>query len=283
MIIGANKDKVINNIKNAVKEKNFNVKVEVDDPNLTPEQKDEIISNYINKQSKLLYKISNGFSNFIISFFTWLVNKDTKIKGLENIKDIKTGAIITSNHFNPLDNTIIRKFARETGKKKLYIVGQETNLAMPGIIGFLMNHCYIIPITDRISYMKKTFPETLNKRLSKNDFILIYPEQEMWFNYRKPRPPKPGAYYYAAQNNVPVISCFVEIIDTKEKETEEFNKTKYILHILPTIYPDSTKTVKENTAWMMEQDYKQKKTAYEEAYNKKLNYDFEKEDIAGLR
>lgn len=33
---------------------------------------------------------------------------------------------------------------------------------------------------------------------------------------------------------------------------------------------------------MMEKDYEQKKLAYEKAYNKKLDYIFEIEDIAGL-
>lgn len=32
---------------------------------------------------------------------------------------------------------------------------------------------------------------------------------------------------------------------------------------------------------MMQKDYEQKKEAYEMAYNKKLDYTFEKEDIAG--
>ena len=282
MIIGNNKKLVIENIKKATQNKEFNIKVEVDDPNLSEEQKDKIIKNYLEKQRKISYKINSIIAKKIISFFTWSQNKDTEIIGLENIKDIKTGAIITSNHFNPLDNTIIRKFAKKAGKNNLYIVGQESNLAMTGIIGFLMNNSDIIPITDRVGYMKKEFPDIVKNTLSKNNFILIYPEQEMWFNYRKPRPLKLGAYYYAAKNNVPIISCFVEIKDKTEKDTDEFNKVKYILHVLPTIYPDANKTAKENSNYMMEKDYLQKKEAYEKAYNKKLTYEFEKEDIAGL-
>ncbi len=110
---------------------------------------------------------------------------------------------------------------------------------------------------------------------------MIYPEQEMWFNYRKPRPPKRGAYYYAALHHVPVISCFIEIIDLEDMENEDFCKTKYVVHILPPIYPDMSKNVRENSQMMMETDYKQKMQAFEQAYHKKLSYDFEKEDIAG--
>ena len=45
----------------------------------------------------------------------------------------------------------------------------------------------------------------------------------MWFNYRKPRNLKRGAYYYAAKNNVPIVPIFVEIQNLDEKETEELN------------------------------------------------------------
>lgn len=280
MIIGENKLAVINNIKEAVEQNEFNKKVEIDDPNLTQEQKAQIIEKYLKTRNSTTYKINNKIARIIIDFVSISQNKDTKIVGLENIKDIKTGAIITSNHFNPLDNLVVRKFAKEAHKKRLYIVGQDTNLAMDGLVGFMMNYADIIPISNQISYMKKDFQEIIKNILDENNFILIYPEQEMWFNYRKPRPPKPGAYYYASKNNVPIISCFVEIIDKKEHENEEFNKVKYVIHILKPIYPNSKLTPKENSKIMMEQDYKQKKQAYEIAYKEKLNYQFTSKDIA---
>lgn len=145
------------------------------------------------------------------------------------------------------------------------------------------NHSNIIPISKKISYMKKEFQEIIENTLKRNNYILIYPEEEMWFNYRKPRTLKPGAYYYAAKNNVPIISCFVEIIDTNKTDNSEFYKVKYVLHILPPIYPEHNKTAKENSIKMMEIDYKQKKDAYESAYKQKLDYSFNRGDIAGWK
>jgi len=281
MIIGSNKKVVIENIKNALENDEHDRKVEVGDPNLTSEQKEQIINRYLENRNKLSYKIKNKLARILINIAASIQNKETEIVGLENIKDIKTGAIITSNHFNPLDSTVVQTAMKKVGKDRLYIVGQEENLAMQGFIGFIMNYADIIPISNQISYMKKEFPELIQNRLKKNDYILIYPEQEMWFNYRKPRKLKPGAYYFAAKNNVPVISCFVEMQDKEEKDNEEFYKVKYRLHILPPIYPDANKTAKENSVIMMEKDYKQKQKAYEKAYNKKLNYEFNIEDIAG--
>ena len=283
MIIGDNKETVIENIKNATELGQFNIKVEVNDPNLSDEQRDEIIDKYLSRRNKITYKLNNKTARMIADAVYWSENKVTEIVGLENIKDINTGAIITSNHFNPLDSLIIRKLVRKLGKKHLYIVAQETNLAMTGLIGYMMNYTDIIPISRKISYMKHEFSDILEEKINKKQFVLIYPEQEMWFNYKKPRPPKPGAYYFAAKNNVPIIPCFVEMIDTGEEETEEFNKIKYILHVLKPIYPDKEKTAKENSKIMMEKDYRQKIQAYEKAYNTKLDYTFRYDDIAGLK
>lgn len=283
MIIGDNKKEVIKNIEKAVDLKEFNQKVEVNDPQLTLEEKTKIVKKYLKNRNKLTFKTKTKIAKSTISLLTNILEKDTKIVGEENIKDIKGGAIITSNHFNPLDNLIIQKLAKKVFKKRLYIIGQETNLAMTGMVGFFMNYSDIIPISNQISYMKKEFPEVIKEILEKGNLILIYPEQEMWFNYRKPRPLKEGAYYFAAKNNIPIVSCFVEMIETDEKDNEEFNKVKYILHILKPIYPNPNMTIKENSELMMETDYNQKKEAYEKAYNRKLNYVFEiNEDIAGL-
>lgn len=283
MIVGENKKEVIKNIEKAVDKKEFNQKVEINDPKLTSEEKSKIVKRYLKNRNKLTFKTKTKIAKSTISFLTKVLEKDTQIVGEENIRDIKGGAIITSNHFNPLDNLIIQKLAKEVCKKRLYIIGQETNLAMTGMIGFFMNYSDIIPISNQISYMKKEFPEVIKEKLQKGNLILIYPEQEMWFNYKKPRPLKEGAYYFAAKNNVPIISCFVEMVETDKKDTEEFNKVNYILHILKPIYPNANKTVKENSEIMMETDYNQKKEAYEKAYNRELNYVFEiNEDIAGL-
>ena len=53
------------------------------------------------------------------------------------------------------------------------------------------------------------------------------------------------------------------------------------MHALPPIYPEPELTTRENSFRMMEKDYEQKKQAYEEAYDKKLDYVFEDGDIAG--
>lgn len=66
-----------------------------------------------------------------------------------------------------------------------------------------------------------------------------------------------------------------------EKNSREFYKNRYILHVLPTIYPVDRLTVDQNAKRLRDIDYMQKKKAYEKAYGKKLTYDFDYDDIAG--
>ena len=68
-----------------------------------------------------------------------------------------------------------------------------------------------------------------------------------------------------------------------EKDHPDFYQTKYIVHVLPTIYPDVSLNAHDNSKQMMEKDYQKKVAAYEHIYGKKLNYDFTPWDIAGWR
>ncbi len=281
MIILPGRAEVIENIKTCAENGEFNRKVEVGDPVFDSEKRQKVLARYFHKHKSPWFKVCNFVARRMLDVITRVWNRDTQIVGMKNLKGIKTGAIITSNHFNPSENTVIRYMAMKRHRRNIAIVSQDTNLGMTGLFGFFTNNIDIIPICANKSYMENHFGRLIQETLAQKRFILIYPEQEMWFNYRKPRPGKRGAYYYAAKNNVPVISCFVEIQELPEMQTEEFHKIEYTLHVLKTIYPDPTKSVRENSVAMMEIDYQQKKAAYEEAYGKPLTYEFTPWDIAG--
>ncbi len=284
MIIGGSKKEVIKNIKQNILDNELNKKVEVNDPKLSDEEINKSLNRFFGiRKHSAIYFLESRVAYFFIDILSLKLNKTIQIEGIENIKDINNGAIITSNHFNPLDNMAIRKMIKKRYKKNVYVVSQETNLAMPGFLGYLMNSLNIIPLCKGPNYIIKTFKPELKKVLDKNNYVLIYPEEEMWFNYRLPRPCKRGAYEFAAENNVPVISCFVEIIDKEEDDNEEFKEVEYVVHVLKPIYPDSSKSIRENSKIMAEIDYKQKVEAYEKAYNKKLDYTFSYQDIAGYK
>ena len=274
---------VIENIKRAVSNETFNVKVENDDPVVTDEQREDIVLNYDIFYHSLSKKIKRILARRIVNNYTNFFNGDTEIVGIDKLSDIKGGAIITCNHFNVMDSTIIRKLMMDLKReKKLAIVIEESNIFLPGKFNLLTNNCNTIPLSSSRLYMKNKFYPAMKKRLNDGDWILIYPEEEMWFNYKKPRPLKPGAYHFAIKYNVPIISCFIEMREKDEYDGNGFRKIKFILHIMGVIRPEDNSSNRELKEKLMNEDYKLKVKAFEEAYGKKLNYDFDSWDIAGL-
>lgn len=280
MLMNNNRQAVIENIKRFAQNGQFHNKTEITDPVLTKEEEKEITSRFINNRDKLSYKIKKFFALLIADVGTKIINSKTEIKGIKTAQTLKDGFIVTSNHFSPLENTVIRSLTKKLSFN-LSVVAQTSNFAMKGFLGYIMNYADTIPISVDPRYLATSFLSVIKeKTVEKGQAVLIYPEQELWFNYRKPRPPKEGAYYFAAKLNIPVLSCFVEIRDYG-KAKNEFKKTRYILHVLEVIYPEKEKPARENAFFMAQKDYELKKVKYEEVYGKKLTYDFENGDIAG--
>ena len=104
--------------------------------------------------------------------------------------------------------------------------------------------------------------------------VLIYPEQSMWREYKKPRPMKNGAFRYAVQNNVPIIPLFITIKEKDEKIDKNGlqNYGDYTIHILDPIYPNPNLNVKENIDYLRKENFKVWKDLYEKVYVVPLEY-----------
>ncbi|WP_289183075.1 lysophospholipid acyltransferase family protein [uncultured Dubosiella sp.] len=281
MILGNDRPAVVEHIRQLVLDNELNAKAELDDPVLTPEQKDALVQGFLARQGTRAQELDARLARYIIKYYTKLVNHRTQIVGLDKIEAIEGGAIITSNHFNQLDNTVVKKMIAEKDGRDVYTVIQEANLAMDGFFGFLMNNGDNIPISDNYDYMRHDFVDLLRQVVEQKDYILIYPEQEMWFNYRKPRPCKRGAYYYASKLGVPVISCFTEVQDLDTMDDDHFKNVQYTLHILDPIFPDPALSDRANSIAMAKKDYEQRCAAYEKIYNRPMTAAFSYRDIAG--
>ena len=286
MILGTDRAAVIENIKKAVGDGDFYRKVEIRDPVLSDEEAKRITDGYVERRDTAGFKIRSFFARGMANAATWAINRDTEIVGADRLPEITRGAIVTSNHFGPFENTVIRSMVRKNygrvSETRLYIVSQVTNFAMPGVIGYLMRYADTVPLSRDFRYLNGGFLDVLRDITEKNGVVLIYPEQEMWFNYKKPRPLKRGAYHFAAKLGVPLISCFVEMIETDAPENDPaFRKVRYRLHVLGTLYPDTAAPVKEESVRLCGLDYELKKAAYERAYGKALDYGFDESDIAG--
>ncbi len=280
LLVTPGRAEAIENIKRAALEGRFNDKTEPFDPQWGPEALKANILNYASRLHSLGFKLKNALARAIVDIWVrkWS-DPVNEIVGLEKLDALNGGpAFITSNHFNPFDNGVHRRMCKLAGHGRLVAVSQGTNFVMPGLNGFILRNIDVVPIISEPSYMNGEFRRLMQEHLDKNRLILIYPEQEMWFNYRKPRPGKRGAFLFAAQWNVPVVPMFVEL-----KDATSFADVKLVLHILDPIFPDPSKSARENSFLMCEADYQAKKTCYEQCYGKPLVYDFEPSDIAGLK
>ena len=257
------------------KEGKFDIDVENDPPTivLTPENIDYL-------RSKMTSKLKRIFANEVGERFLDNLLKNNKliiknINGLENLNKVKTGAIITCNHFNPFDCFTVEKVFRmcENEKdKRLYKVIREGNYTnFPGLYGFFFRNCDTLPLSSNKRTMVN-FIKAVDTILQGGDYILIYPEQSMWWNYRKPKPLKDGAFKLAARNNAPVVPIFITMEDSNIIGEDGFNIQEYTINIGEPIYPDKNLNEKENTEIMKKQNFEIWKKIYEDFYKIPLKY-----------
>ena len=269
------REQVYENIKTALQRRQYNSKVEINDPVLCLKDKEIILRNYLESRQTRKFIINRKVAEMILHVGTGLVGLVTGITGKDNLNGMTGPAIVTCNHFSPLDPAIVSFCMRKNGFKNINFVNQDSNLAMKGMVGYMQRYADTMPVSSMRWFMETEFPAQIKKALDNNRLVLIYPEQEMWFNYRKPRPCKRGAYLYAVKFNVPVISLFVE------QSVSSTHLHRFRVHILPVIYPDRQLDERTASLKMQHTDYEQKCAAYVKAYGKKLTYDFEEGDIVG--
>lgn len=199
--------------------------------------------------------------------------------GAENIKDIKGPAFITSNHFHIFENMALYKVFKDNApnKHKFYRVIREGNYTSPPK-GFDMffKHANTLPLSSSRNTMKNLI-SALEVLTKKKNYILMYPEQYMWWNYKKPRPFKDGVYKFAYKFNVPIIPCFITMKDSEFMDGDGLPIQRYTVHIMPPIYPDKNIPQKENVGSMRDLNFSMCKDVYEKVYGLKLKYTYEKE------
>ena len=240
---------------------------------LTPENIDYLRKRYYSK-------LKSSIANTMAKTFLRSMLKDNKliikdVIGIENLQSVDSGAVVTCNHFNPFDSFAVESVFRYSGKsedKKLYKVIREGNYTnFPGLYGFFFRNCDTLPLSSNKRTMVK-FMKAVDTILKRGDFVLIYPEQGMWWNYRKPRPLKNGAFHLAARSLVPVIPIFITMKDSDIIGEDGFPVQEYYIHIEKAIYPDLSLSEKENVKLLKNKNYEVWKNVYEELYGEPLTY-----------
>ncbi len=275
---GTNKSKerlqVMDKIAKFEREGRFDEDVEEDPPTkeLLPEDIDYLREKVSSKiKSKFAFAIARKYVYSLIDEKKLIIKE---IKGIENYANLTSGAIVTCNHFNAFDSFAMQLAYEASGQKdrNFYRIIREGNYTnFPGFYGILMRNCNTFPLSSNKNTMKK-FMKSLDQVLQEGHFMLIYPEQSMWWNYKKPKPLKKGAFTFAVRNNVPVLPCFITMEDSDVVDDDGFFVQEYTIHVAEPIYPDPQKSKEANVREMMQKNFEVWKGIYEETYGVPLQY-----------
>ncbi len=245
-----------------------------DDPETYPLMPDDV--DYLNE--KLSSRIKNKIANVMgTRFFDKLIADRQliikEVRGIENFRAAPGGRIVTCNHFSVGDNYAVWVALRDhMDGRLLYKVIREGNYTNPPKpFGLFMRHCNTLPLSSQLPTMKK-FLQAVSVLLGRGETILIYPEQGMWWNYRKPRPMQDGAFALAVRNKAPVVPIFITMEDSDVIDGDGFPVQEFTLHILPAIYPDPALSSAEAKAKMKQENYEAWVGVYEDFYGKPLVY-----------
>lgn len=210
-------------------------------------------------EKALLVKPFTLYQNFSILKTSYI--------GRENLKGLG-GAVLTCNHVTKFDCLAVKHGTR--GHRTFVVAAPFNN--MKGLLGEMMRAGDMLPLNTTLHGNMK-FNKTIEKILiQKKKFLLIYPEASMWWNYKKPRPYKDGAFNIAVKYNVPIVPQFITFKDSNKFDNEGINIPKLTVHILKPIYPKDNLSRKDNIEYLKNASFNACTEVYEQTYNIPLSY-----------
>ena len=269
---------ILKKIEEYEREGRFDEDVEDDPPSreLLPDEIEYVRKTATERlKTKFAYMIARRFVYNLIDDKKLIIKE---IKGLEHFRNLDSGAVITCNHFNAFDSFAIQlayEAANQQGRTFYRVIREGNYTSFPGFYGFLMRNCNTLPLSSNHQTLRK-FNKAMTQILSDGHFVLVYPEQSMWWNYRKPKPLKNGAYLFAAKNNVPVLPCFITMQDSDIIGEDGFPIQEYTINISEPIYPAEGVSYRINMNNMMQKNSEVWKNIYEAVYEIPLAYTTEK-------
>ncbi|MDR3022217.1 MAG: 1-acyl-sn-glycerol-3-phosphate acyltransferase [Clostridiales bacterium] len=233
---------------------------------------------------KLKSKICTRVANFMGKrFFNRMMSSQKVIfkgvTGLQNLQGFSGAAMITCNHCHIFDNFAVYLALKQHFNHRKFIlhkVVREGNYSYPGIIGFFLRNCNTLPVHESEKSMNvrvtAATSQAISTLLRQGKQILIYPEQAMWWNYKKPRPMKIGAFKFASKAKVPIIPLFITLKDSGIMGEDGFFVQEFTVNVLPIIYPDDTLDAQQNMSMMHQKNADLWKQTYESVYGIPLQY-----------
>lgn len=242
---------------------------------LNPEDVDYLKEDPLNKRkNQIMNSWKESFTNNAIKHGELVIDK---VNGISNALNVKSGAIVTCNHFSIFDTFAIERILKDSGiNKKIYKVIREGNYTnFPGKYGLYFKHDNTLPLSQ-IPETMELFDDAINEILRRGDIVIVCPEQSMWADYKKPKPFKYGAFKWATINNVPVIPTFI----TTDENEHNNQADPFTIYIGQSIMPINGLLPQQNIKRMRNNDFIFCREIYEKVYGQPLEYKtFLHEDI----
>jgi len=223
-------------------------------------------------KAKITFGLARKFLHKMIKNKQFIIKN---VVGVENLDNLDSGAVLTCNHFSAMDSfatQVVYEKSIQSKKRKLFRVIKEGNYtSYPGFYGSLMRNCNTLPLSSDFQTLQE-FLRAASYHLTNGNYVLIYPEQSMWWNYRKPKPLKSGAYTMAVHAHVPVVPIFICMEDSDVIGPDGFPIQMYTIFVLKPIFEDPELSSRENKEMMAKKNYEAWKAIYETFYNEKLEY-----------
>jgi 1-acyl-sn-glycerol-3-phosphate acyltransferase len=219
---------------------------EFSEAKITPRVIDE---NYKYIHKNILWKISSGIVNFFLFFVKIICPKikfQNKYIGKEKLKLYKnTGYFVYVNHTQPFADTFLP--SNPIWPKKNFFIVNPENVSMKGLSTIVqMAGAIPVPANKKAT---KNFLNAIEKRISQNSAITIYPEAHIWPYYKKIRNFKSVSFKYPIEFNKPVF-CMT---NTYQKNSK--GKPKIITYIDGPFFPDKNLSLQEQKQNLRDQVY----------------------------
>lgn len=182
-----------------------------------------------------------------------LVNKvyhGIKIKGKKNLKKVKGGCVVFSNHVNTLDCAF--SLVNVITPRRGYIVCNPDAVRMP-VVRVLTKMLGALPVPDDLAAFRN-FNDAVDGKLKSGKTLVVMPEAHIWPYYTGIRPFPSTSFTYAVRNSVPAVPVCV----TYRKPKGPFKnllKPRVTVWVGEPIYPLEGVAVKKNANYLRDKTY----------------------------
>lgn len=172
----------------------------------------------------------------IAYFYTKLAFHHTIIGRKKFVECKDKGYFIYGNHTQDIGDAFMPNMMNIP--KENYVIVHPNNVSMP-FLGRITPSLGALPLPDDMKAYRN-FLKAVERRISENHAIVIYPEAHIWPYYTKIRPFTEDSFYYPIKYGVPAY-CF-----TNTYQKRKFSKKpKIVTYIDGPFYPNDDLPIRE--------------------------------------